>query len=417
MAARAAFAAALDQGAERLVETHVRTGRVPHLHVMLSLDGELVLDRCAGIARESGEALQPDALYRIASMSKPVAVAAFLSLVERGLVGLDQPLADWVPEMAAPQVWTGEQDAAGSLRTRPARRPILMRDLLGHSAGLSYGFNRQTPVDALYEAADLDNFHRRRTSDEFVATLASMPLLHEPGERFCYSLAIDLLGVVMERVTGDPLDILLERRIFAPLGMMDSGFRISPDKEARLTDAWMVHHGNGKRTPYDRGAKSRWHKRWRSVSAGGGLLSSVADYHRFLRMLLAGGKIDGGGGRTERLLMPESIALMLRNQLPGGGDLAKDACFPFSETSASGVGMGWGGAVLLDPERAEEKGAPGSFYWGGILSTGFFLDPARRLAGIVMTQLMPSSATRVREEFRAMAEEVWLKTYGRRSGE
>lgn len=397
----ASLAARLGRGAGDLVRSQVEAGGVPHVRMLVSVGDTVALDVCAGAARAGGEALAPGALFRIASMSKPIAVAAFLALVERGLVALDTPVADIVPEMAAPRVWTGEAPSGGLLPTRPARRTMRMIDLLRHTSGLSYGFHRRTPVDALYEEADLDDYHRRRTSDDYAAALAGMPLAFEPGEGFCYSLSTDLLGIVLERLTGEPLDAVLEKVVLGPLAMVDTGFRIAPDQADRLTDAWLAGAG-GARSLYDRGERSRWRLPRKSWSAGGGLLSSAEDYHRFLRMLARGGELDG-----RRILSPESVALMLRNQLPSGGDLEREGCLPLSETGTKGIGMGLGGAVLLDPSAAGEKGAAGSYYWGGILSTGFFLDPARQLIGIVMTQVLPSSATRLREEFRAMVEGAW----------
>lgn len=398
---RLSLAARLERGAERLIGAQVATGVIPHVRMLVSVAGENVLDVCAGAARAGGDALAPGALFRIASMSKPIAVVAFLALVERGLVALDTPVADIVPEMAAPRVWTGEAPSGGPLPTRPARRTMRMLDLLRHTSGLSYGFHRRTPVDALYEAADLDDYHRRRTSTDYAAALATMPLAFEPGEGFCYSLSIDLLGIAMERLTGEPLDSLLRSLVLDPLGMADTGFRLTPERMARLTDAWQVGP-DGARTLYDRGERSRWRLPRKSWSAGGGLLSSAEDYHRFLRMLAGGGMLEG-----RRILSPESVVRMLRNQLPSGGDLEREGCFPLSETGTKGIGMGLGGAVLLDPPAAGEKGAAGCYFWGGILSTGFFLDPARQLIGIVMTQLLPSSATRLREDFRAMVEGAW----------
>lgn len=392
----------LERGADRLIAALVgpEAGQVPHLHLSVVANGDLVLDRCAGTARADGRPLEPDALYRIASMSKPLVIAAFRVLVEQGRIAPETPVAELVPEMAAPRVWTGEP--GDPLPTRPATRPMRMIDLLRHSAGLSYGFHRQTPLDALYAAAGLDDYHRRRGSDAYVAALAAMPLAFDPGTGFRYSLSIDLLGIVLERLTGEPLDHVLNRLVLAPLGMVDTAFRLAPDKVERLTDAW-TRGVDGAPILYDRGAHSRWHMARKSWSAGGGLLSSMADYRRFLAMLMAGG--CGPDGR--RLLSPQSVVTMLSNHLPGGGDLAAAGSPPLSETGLAGVGMGLGGAVLLDPRRAGEKGAAGSYYWGGILSTGFFLDPARSLYGVAMAQVLPSTATRLREDFRAMVEGAW----------
>lgn len=386
--------ARLDAQAAALADRYWRNGPLPHLQLFVSVEGEAVLDRCFGSARQDGPELAPDAIYRIASMSKPLVVAAFLSLVEEGLVSLDDPVASVLPECARPRLWKGEMDAEGNPITSPCDTPMRIIDLLRHTSGLSYSFHRQTPIDALYADNYLDGFHQRRTSAEYAKALAGVPLLFTPGERFHYSVSIDLLGLVMERVVGEPLDRLLARRVFDPLGMTDTGFMIGAGQRARLADAW-IWDGVASPALYDRGDQSRWRIAQKCWSAGGGLLSTVRDYHRFLHMLLQGGELEG-----RRILSPQSVALMMQNHLPQGSDLVAEGSVELSETSLRGVGMGLGGAVIVDPSRALAPGSAGTFFWGGLLSTGFFADPARRIIGIVMTQLMPSGLTNLREDFR-----------------
>tara|TARA_R110000782_G_scaffold78276_8_gene155551 strand:- start:216971 stop:218176 length:1206 start_codon:yes stop_codon:yes gene_type:complete len=387
-------APALEAAALQLSRDYCENGPLPHLQLFISVNGEVMLDRCFGRARAEGDPLQPDAIYRIASMTKPVATVAFLMLVEEGLVSLDTPLADILPEFRQVRIWTGGTDEKGALATAPCERPIMLIDLLRHTAGFSYSFHGATPIDQLYGERYLDSFHQRRTGREYAAALAELPLQMTPGECFHYSLATDLLGVVIEQIAGMPLDRFLEARIFEPLGMSDSFFVVPAGREDRLTDAWQWD-GKGLPTLYDRGAHSRWRVEQKFYSAGGGLLSTVQDYHRFLRMLMQGGELDG-----ERLVSREHVALMLSNHLPGGGDLEEEGAAPVSETSQPGIGMGLGGAVILDPARALATGSVGTYFWGGLLSTGFFLDPPRQIIAIVMTQLMPSGMTNLREDFR-----------------
>lgn len=385
----------LEAVANRLNDTYVAGGPLPHLQLLVSADKEILLHRCYGEARADGTPLRADALYRLASMSKPIAIAGLLTLMEEGRVALGTPVSDILPEFAHPGLWTGEIDAEGGLVAVPCEEEMMILDLLRHTAGFTYSIHGATPLDRLYAERYLDTFHQRRGSDDYAAALAELPLLHRPGERFHYSVSIDLLGVVIERLSGLPLDRFLGERIFQPLGMTDTAYMVPPDRLDRLTDAWMVEQPGAAPVLYDRGEQSRWRMAQKSWSAGGGLVSGARDYHRFLTMLMEGGTLDG-----VPVLSADSVAMMLANQLPGGGDLVGEGATPVSETGLAGVGMGLGGAVLLDPARADDPWSRGTYYWGGLLSTGFFLDPVRRVIGLVMTQLMPSTATRLREDFR-----------------
>jgi len=385
---------------EKLCGKYVTAGPLSHLHLFLSQNGKVLVDMCRGKAREDGTPLSPDSLYRLASMTKPLTIAVALTLVEEGRLSLDTAVADILPEFADIGVWTGGMDREGAFASVPCRRPMTILDLMRHMAGFSYSIHAASPLDRAYAERALDAFRQRRTGEEYAAALAGLPLLHQPGERFHYSVSIDVLGLVMERLTSQRIEELMRRRLFDPLGMKDSFFVVPPGHIDRLTDAWLVEREGAAPILYDRGAHSRWRMPPQCASAGGGLVSSTGDYHRFLRMMMAGGELDGA-----RILSRESVALMMRNQLPGGADLERMGAAPLSETRRRGVGMGLGAAVLLDPARAAIPGSTGTWFWGGLLSTGFFLDPARGLIGLVMTQLMPSDTTRLREDFRCAVYE------------
>ncbi|MGD9811091.1 MAG: serine hydrolase domain-containing protein [Sphingobium sp.] len=385
----------LTSAAERLSRNYVENGPMPHLQMLVSVDERVVLDHVSGEARADGEPLQRDALFRIASMTKPLVTAAFLTLVEAGRVSLETPLATIIPEFSEMRLWDGNVDKDGQpTHGNRVERPITLYDLLRHSAGFSYSIHRASALDAIYGALQLDNFQHKRTAAEYASQIAALPLLYPPGERFHYSIATDLLGVVIERVAGEGLDAFLADTLLDPLGMIDTAFVVSADKQDRLVDAWMLDE-TGAPTVYDRGEQSRWRVEPKFFSAGGGLVSTAADYHRFLRMLMHGGEREG-----RQILAPGTVALMLRNHLPGGGDLVAERSVPLSETSLPGIGMGLGGAIVLDSTETQAPGSPGTYLWGGMLSTGFFLDPARRIIGLIMTQLMPSGSTELREDFR-----------------
>lgn len=379
---------------DELCGAYVGAGPLSCIQALVAIDEEVLIDHVCGDATEDGRSLAPNAIFRIASMTKPVTVVAALMLVERGLMAFDTPLSSIFPEFAGTAVWTGGIADDGALSTLPLTNPLTIYDLLRHTAGLSYSFYRATPIDRSYAEMQLDSFQLRRSADDYAATLAQLPLLFNPGERFHYSVATDLLGAVIEKVSGEPLDRVMTEYIFEPLRMDDTGFLISPEKTGRLVDAWMLdEHGAPKL--YDRGEQSRWRIEQKFYSGGGGLLSTARDYHRFLRMLLNGGELEG-----VRILSESSVAQMMRNHLPSGTDLVGEKAAAISETSPQGVGMGLGAAVLVNPDVAVAPGSPGTYFWGGMLSTGFFLDPSRRMIGIIMTQLMPSGATALREDFR-----------------
>ncbi|WP_336971578.1 serine hydrolase domain-containing protein [Sphingobium aromaticiconvertens] len=382
-------AAKLDALVGYLDATYVHTGKLPHMQLLVSRDEQPLLMVTRGQARADGAPLQSDALFRIASMTKPVTSVAFMILVEAGQVALSDPVETVIPEFRALRVG---QDA------RTPKRPMLMRDLLRHTSGLTYGLQRQTPIDAAYRALGLDEFQQSRNSDEFIAALADLPLEFSPGEKWNYSVSTDVLGVVVERLSGQRLDAFFADRIFVPLGMADTFFQVPKDKVHRLTDAWQLGTDGGLSLA-DRGARSRWSQPVRFCSGGGGLVSGAADYHRFAAMLLRGGELDG-----TRLLCPETIANMRANHLPDGRDLTTLSTSMFSEAGYAGVGFGLGFGVTLDASVA--AGNVGEYYWGGIFSTYFCIDPVERLIAIFMTQHLPSTVYPVRAELRSRLQDA-----------
>ena len=384
----------LDALIDMIDSSYVATGKLPHMQLLVSRDEAPLLSVVRGTARADGAALAPDALYRIASMTKPVTSVAFMMLVEAGQVALDTPVTDVIPEFADLRV--GADDGPR------VSRPMLMIDLLRHTSGLTYGLQRQTAIDARYRELGLDEFQQKRTSDAFIADLASLPLEFSPGERWNYSVSTDVLGVVVERLTGMDLESVFRTQIFAPLGMVDTGFVVRDDQVDRLTDAWRLDEKGG-RVIADHGARSGWRREDRFLSGGGGLVSSAADYHRFASMLLRGGELDGA-----RLLRADTVAQMHANHLPCGGDLASLSSAMFSEADYQGIGFGLGFATELKNGSLEQ----GEYYWGGVFSTYFWIDPVERLIGIFMTQLLPSSAYPVRAALRAGVADAIIRRKG-----
>jgi CubicO group peptidase (beta-lactamase class C family) len=378
-----------------LAERYLAPGLLPHAQLLVARDGIPVHFSTQGEAR-SGVPLRDDAIFRIASMTKPLTSIGFMMLLEEGKVSLDQPVASVVPELEKVRVYGGGGGAEPFQTTAP-ERPMIMLDLLRHTSGLTYDFQNHSPVDAAYRAQGLDVLRPRHNLEEFVAILGTLPLEFSPGAAWNYSVSTDVLGLVVQRVSGTPFEDFLARRIFEPLGMVDTGFEVPAEQQDRLPDAW-VHLPERGTILYDRGGgEGQWAKRPLLVGGGGGLVGTTADYHRFCHMLLNGGELDG-----VRLLGRKTIELMTCNHLPGGADLTELSRSMFSEAIYSGQGFGLGFGVNMDPVKAMAPGTAGEYYWGGIFSTYFFIDPVERVSMVFMTQLMPSSTYPVRRQLKAM---------------
>jgi len=378
-----------------LKERYLDSGRLPHAQVLVARDGEIAHFSSIGPAREGGSAVDETSLFRIASMTKPITSIAFMMLVEEGKVALDTPVHHILPEFEHVGVYDG---GGGDLpfRTKSPARPMLMIDLLRHTSGLTYGFQNRTNVDLAYRTGRIEQWHGNLTLDAFVAEVAKLPLEFSPGEAWNYSVSTDVLGAAVQRLSGLPLDRFFAERIFAPLGMADTFFAVPPDKIDRLTDCYTLKPGEG-RVLYDRGAASAWAAMPTQLSGGGGLVSTALDYHRFCRMCLNGGELDG-----VRLVGRKTIELMTMNHLPGASDLATLSRSLFSEATNAGVGFGLGFAVTQDVARTMIPGSKGEYYWGGMFSTAFFIDPVERIHMVFMTQVSPSNIYPIRRELKTL---------------
>lgn len=375
---------------------YLDTGLLPHAQLLIARDGEIAHFSSMGAAREDGEPLADDALFRIASMTKPITSVAFMQLVEDGLVAVDTPVHHVLPEFKGLGVYNGG-GAGVPFVTKPTAEPMRMLDLLRHTAGLTYGFQNRSNIDAAYREGKLGEWHSGDTLQGFIGKLGQLPLEFSPGEAWNYSVATDVVGAVVERVSGKTLDVYFRERIFAPLGMDDTFFQVPEDKVDRLTDCYVWHPKKGERVMFDRGAESSWAKRPNLLSGGGGLVSTSTDYHRFCRMCANGGTLDG-----QRVIGRKTLDLMRMNHLPNKADLASMSKSLFSETQNAGTGFGLGFAVVQDVARTMMPGSIGEYYWGGMFSTAFFIDPVERLHTVFMTQLSPSALYPIRRELKTM---------------
>ena len=341
----------------------------------------------------SGAPVEADTLWRMYSMTKPLTSVAAMMLYEEGAFDLRDPIARWIPSFASMRVYTG--GAAAAPTTRPAGEPVRVWHLLTHTAGLTYGFHHVHPVDAMYAAA---GYEWGTPPGVDLATAvdawAGLPLMFEPGSEWAYSVATDVLGRLVEVVSGMPLDQFFAERIFAPLGMTEAAFWVPEDKAARLATLYGVRPGERTAVEIDGRAALRPPD---LLSGGGGIIATARDYHRFTQMLLNGGDLDGA-----RILGPRTVAFMTRNHLPGGADLQSFGRPLFAETSFDGVGFGLGFSVSLDNAAAKLIGSTGEFAWGGAASTAFWVDPTEELTVVFLTQLLPSSTHPIRPQLKAL---------------
>ncbi|KPI14637.1 beta-lactamase [Actinobacteria bacterium OK074] len=370
----------------------VDDGHLPGYLVAVSRHGKVAhLTTYGHRDRAAGLPVETDTLWRMYSMTKPVTSVAALTLLEEGVLGLDTPVADFLPAFADPQVC----EADG--RIRPAAGPILIRHLLTHTAGLTFAFYHSHPVDARYREANLDSsVLPGSTLAETVDVYASLPLQFDPGTQWNYSVAHNVLGRVLEVASGKPLDTLLAERVFTPLGMTDAGLCVTPEQAPRLAELYGQREDGGI-TPIP---GLPLNGRPRFLSGSGGMAASAHDYHRFMEFLRRRGELDG-----VRLLKPETVDLMSANHLPTGADLRTFGAKPHREPGNSGLGFGLGVSVVVDPELTLSPSAPGSFGWSGVATTTFWVDPHHDMTVQFLTQLRPTGSNSFFRELRRLVHE------------
>lgn len=353
---------------ERVDQQHI-----PGAVVLVARQGRIGLFEAVGQQDPAaGTPMRTDSIFRFYSMTKPLVSLAVMMLVERGRLLISDPVGQWLPEYAQQQVWTPEGLA-------PVRQAATVQDLLRHTAGLSYEFLGDSPVQRRYSEVNIGS--RQRSSSEFSHTLAALPLQAQPGSVWAYSRATDVLGRLIEVITGQTLGQFLQREVFAPLGMVDTGFAVPPAQQHRIAEAF-AHDPDGgvpmkltnpRETPT-------------LESGGGGLVSTAMDYARFLQCLRNGGELDG-----QRLISRHTLAFMTADHL---GNL------PIEGTLLPpGHGFGLGFAVRRTVGESPVPGSVGSYFWSGIGGTSFFVDPAQDLYALLLTQA-PNQRDHYRQLFR-----------------
>ena len=382
--------------ADRHLARYVDDGRLAGYQLLVTRRGRVVHSSVGGRRDvEAGLPVEPDTLWRIYSMTKPITSVVAMQLYEEGAFRLQDEVSRYLPSFDGMRVLTGGN--VDVPKTVPAVEPVRMWHLLTHTAGLSYAFTRSSLLDDLYATSGADPLvSPGDTLEQMVERWAALPLLFEPGTGWNYSVATDVLGRVVEVLTGQSLEEAFAERVLGPLGMTDTRWWVEEADVARLAALYTPDPGTGRVSRHDVLGRVA-HSRPALHSGGGGLVSTAADYARFTSMLLGRGELDG-----VRVLGPRTLDYMGRNHLPGGGTLASLGRGQFAEVAYDGVGFGLGFSVSVDPVVTKVTATPGELAWGGLASTAFWVDRTEELAVHFFTQLVPSSTYPVRTELRQL---------------
>ena len=345
-----------------LITLVARQGRVAHFEKYGLMD----IDR--------DKPMGADTIFRIYSMTKPITTVAAMILYEEGLFQLNDPVTKFIP--AFKDVKVLGSIARGTTELVDLEREITIHDLMTHTSGLAYAFLEDSPVDFIYEKAGL--FRRdKKTLQENIQELVKMPLVHQPGSAWRYSVSTDVLGYIVEVIADTPLDTFLKDRIFDPLQMVDTDFFVPHEKLERFA-ALYSRAGSGGLELSNQVAAGDFTVQPRTLGGGSGLVSTTADYLRFAQMMLNGGELDGA-----RLLGRKTVALMTKNHLPG-----KVLPMALSDWTMNGYGYGLGFSVIMSAVETQEFESVGNYGWFGVASTLFWIDPGEALIGLLMTQYL-----------------------------
>lgn len=372
-----------------VMQSFVDNEQVAGILTLAARRGELAhFERFGKQDLSNGKAMDYDTIFRIYSMSKPITSAAVMMLFEEDRFRLTDPISKYIPAFKKMKVIASQ--SYGKVDLVDAARDITIRDLFTHSSGLSYGFDPNDYLDQLYQKRV---WRLRQTRPEsalvdVVEAVAKLPLRFHPGSKFHYSFSIDVLGHLVEVITGMPFDRFLQERIFDPLGMVDTGFWVPPEKVSRLAAMYGPDEKkSGKLKDIDPNQESEYTRPAKFLSGGGGLVSTALDYLAFCQMLLNKGQYNG-----VRLLGRKTVEFMFQNHLPSGIFLDNDP--------SRGFGFGLGGSVVLDEAKTQMMGSNGTWAWGGAANTKFWIDPQEQLIGIMMLQFMPSDLHVTEANFR-----------------
>ncbi|SFR53368.1 CubicO group peptidase, beta-lactamase class C family [Marinobacter daqiaonensis] len=384
----------LENVTRHIEENYIRPGKLPGAVTLVARRGEIAWVKAQGMMDlERNKPAQRDTVFRIYSMTKPITSIAMMQLYEQGRFLLDDPVHRYIPSWKNLRVYAS--GVHPNFLTVPSTTTMTIRDLFTHMSGLTYGFLCQSNVDAAYRALKLDG-GKDLTLDRLVEQLAELPLEFSPGTAWNYSVATDVLGYLVQLLSGQPLDEYFQEHILNPLGMKDTGFQLRDDQLDRFAACYLYRPGDAMALQDDP-ETSHYRRKPTFLAGGAGLVSTVDDYHRFAQALCRGGELDG-----ERIIGRKTLDFMRSNHLPGNQDLPGLSIGAFSETPYEGNGFGLGFSVKTDVAKSHTIGSVGEYGWGGLASTNFFVDPVEDMVMVFMTQLIPSSAYPIRQELRAI---------------
>jgi CubicO group peptidase (beta-lactamase class C family) len=398
---------------EVMKRRYVDSARLPGILTMVYRRGVLAHTGMSGhMDLERGKPMREDAIFRIYSMSKPITAVALMMLAEEGLIGLDDDVATHIPSWRNLGVYASGlpslvPTATPSFMTTPVARPMKVVDLVTHTSGLTYGFLNRTSVDAAYRRAHIADFNAEGGLDAMIEQLATLPLEFSPGTEWNYSVSIDVMGYLVQKLSGMSFGEFLRTRLFEPLGMVDTAFWCPPEKRDRFSSCYQPNGGSGIKLQDDAG-NSTYAAPPNLESGGGGLVSTAHDYMRFCQMMLQGGTLDG-----VQILSPKTVALFSLNYLPENKELV-DMAPPglFSEAGYSGVGFSIGCGVNINVAKTRLPGTLGEFFWGGAASTAFWIDPKEQLAVVFMTQVMFSDVRlTLRRDLRTLVYSAMTESF------
>ncbi len=372
---------------EAMTRDHIEKGLLPGAIMVVVRDDKVAWHRVLGMRdKDKGEPMKPDSLFRIYSMTKPIVSVAVMMLVERGKLQIDDPVSRYIPEFADMKVGVEKKDADGKpvLELVAPQRAMTVHDLLRHTSGLIYGTRGDSLVNKAYIEAKIGD--RSVSTEEFAKRVATMPLRFSPGTRWEYGVSVDILGRIVEVVTGKSLGAALEEMIFKPLGMVDTAFVVPQQKLNRAAQPAVSRKDRPMTPRFDVGVKPAFE------SGGGGLIGSTDDYLRFMMMLAHGGTFHG-----KRLLSPQTLAFMTADHVgaaPG---------------RPPGLGFGLGFEVRKSTGMAALPGSEGEYGWAGNAGTLFWIDPKRRLMALYMVQVNDYDRVYLRNQFRTMVQSAIIK--------
>ncbi|HVP85682.1 MAG TPA: serine hydrolase domain-containing protein [Rhizomicrobium sp.] len=374
---------------------YVDSGQLPGMLTQVWRKGALVHTAMAGLMDiERNKPMREDAIFRIYSMTKPITSVALMMLVEEGKIGLDDDVQMHIPSWKKLGVYaTGMPSLLSSeppsLLATPVKRPMKVVDLVTHTSGLTYGFMMRTMVDAAYRKKKIADFQTPGGLDAMIEELSKLPLDFSPGDYWNYSISIDVMGYLVQKLSGQTFGEFLRTRLFEPLGMKDTAFHCPHDKIERFSSCYQPKPGGGGITLQDDAQKSTYAEPPKLESGGGGLVSTIHDYMRFCRMMLNKGSLDG-----VQYLSPKTVEMFSMNLLPDGKLMNEMVAGPglFSEAGYGGVGFSIGCGVNMEVSKSRLPGSVGEYFWGGAAATAFWIDPKEDLTVVFMTQVIGSEA-------------------------